>query len=156
MMNQVVESKSQSNLDCEEKIIYKEKLMLVCEYIPDLYAVPGEEWADNVTKWPTVLLGDIYNYLIESKSHYRQQSLKGFKSLEAFILSVDMSGHVKTVLFYEPTRQSKFCALMAELVKSFQVTPTKPGLSFEGWPSNDTSLYLQGWVRMRTEATAFH
>jgi len=58
-------------------------------------ALPQEEWVDDVTKWLTVLYGDVYNYLIESKGQYTQQSLRAFKSLEAFNYFV--SGHVRTV-----------------------------------------------------------
>ena len=88
----MAESEYQSTLDLEAKKRYKEKLVLKSEQIPDPYAVPQEEWVDDITKWPTVLYGDIYNYLIESKGRYTQQSLRAFKSLEtSIILLVDMS-----------------------------------------------------------------
>ena len=87
------ESKYQSNLDyAAKKKRYKKKPMLKSERIPDPYAVPQEEWVDDVTKRPTVLYGNVYNYIIEFKGRYTSQS--SFKSLEAFnysTLSVDMT-----------------------------------------------------------------
>ena len=44
-----------------------------------LYTLLDEGWTDDVTKWPTVLYGGVYNYLIESKGCYTQQSLRAFK-----------------------------------------------------------------------------
>ena len=73
--------------------------------------MPQEEWVDDVTKWPTVLYGDVYNHLIESKGRYMQQSLRAFKSLEAFNYFV--SGHVRTVFCHEPSNHH--CILMAEV-----------------------------------------
>jgi len=56
----------------------------------------------DVTKWPTVLYGGVYNHLIESKGRYTQQSLRAFKSLEAF--NYFISEHVRAVLFHEQAR----------------------------------------------------
>ena len=63
-----------------KKKLYKEKLSLEGERIPDPYALPDEGWTDDDTKWLTVLYGGVYNYLIESKGRYTQQSLRAFKS----------------------------------------------------------------------------
>jgi len=63
MNQQAVESEYQSTLDYEAK----RYMILKSEQIPD------EEWRDDITKWPTVLYGDVYNYLIESKGHYIQE-----------------------------------------------------------------------------------
>ena len=62
-MNEEAESEYQSTLDYETKKRYKEKLVLQGEQIPDPYALPDEEWTDDITKWPTILYGDVYNYL---------------------------------------------------------------------------------------------
>lgn len=90
------------------------------------YAVPDEEWLDDITKWPSVQYGDI-NYLIDSKGHYTKQSLKAFKSLEAYNYFV--SGHVRTVYLYEPSEQSKYAILMAQVNPS-QKSPNDP---HEAW-----------------------
>ena len=36
----------------------------------DLYALPETTWSDDITKWPNVEFGDIYNCLIDPKGHY--------------------------------------------------------------------------------------
>ena len=77
-----MESDYQSSLDYEAKKRYKEKLVLETEELEDPYALSEEAWSDNVTKWPNVEFGDIYNYLIDSKGHYTKESLKAYKSLE--------------------------------------------------------------------------
>ena len=123
----MAESKYQSTLDYEAKKRYKEKLMLKSEQIPDPYAVSQEEWVDDVTKWPTVLYGDVYNYLIESKGRYTAKSLKAFKSLEAF--NYFISGHVRTIFYYEVSRQSQNCVLMAEVNPSQK----SPSDTHKGW-----------------------
>ena len=87
------------------------------------YAVPDEEWMDDITKWPSVEYGDIYNYLIDSKGRYAKDSLKAYKSLEAYNYFV--SGHVRTVYFYESAEQSKYVVLMAEVNPS-QKSPNNP------------------------------
>jgi len=50
-------SEYQSMLDYEAKKQYKEKLTMKSKRIPDPYAMPQ---VDDVTKWPTVLYGDVY------------------------------------------------------------------------------------------------
>ena len=49
------------------------------ENLPDLYSIKQEEWTDDV--WPNVEYGDIYIYLIDTKSAYTKESLKAYKSL---------------------------------------------------------------------------
>jgi len=51
-----------------------------------------------------------------SKGRYTQESMKVFKPLEAF--NYFISGHVRTIPFYKLSKQSKFCALMAEVNSS--------------------------------------
>ena len=81
----------QSSLDYEAKKRYKEKLVLQFEELTDPYALPETAWSDDITKWPNVEFGDIYNYLIDSKGCYTKESLKAYKSLEAY--NYYASGH---------------------------------------------------------------
>ena len=118
-----MESEYQSALDPEAKKRYKEKLAFDSEELPDPYAVPDEKWVDDITKWPSIEYGDIYNYLIDLKGRYTKESLKAFKSLEAYNYFV--SGHVRTVYLYEPSEQSKYAILMAEVNPS-QKSPNDP------------------------------
>jgi len=107
------ESKYQSMLDYEAKKRYKEKLSVESEILADPYSLSEEEWIDDITKWPSIKFGDIYNYLINSKGRYTKESLKGYKSLEAY--NYFASGHVRTVYFYESSDESKYAILMAKV-----------------------------------------
>ena len=97
----------------------------------DPYALSENEWCDDITKWPSVEYGDIYNYLIESKGSYTRQSLKAYKSLEAYNYFV--SGHVRTVYYYESSTRSKYAVLKASVNPS--PSPSQKSLSdpHEAW-----------------------
>jgi len=91
-MNEEAESEYQSTLDYEIKKRYKEKFVLEGEQIPDPYALPDKDWTDNVMKWPTVLYGDVYNYLIESKGRYTHQHLNRWKlSIISLVDTLELS-----------------------------------------------------------------
>ena len=107
------ESEYQSMLHYEAKKRYKEKLSTESEILPDPYSLFEEEWIDDITKWPIIEFGDIYNYLINSTGRYTKDSLKAYKSLEAYNYFV--SGHVRTVYFRESSEQSKYAILMAKV-----------------------------------------
>ena len=89
---------------------YKEKLSTESAILPDPYSLFEEEWIDDITKWPSIKFGDVYNYLINSTGRYTKDSLKAYKSLEAYNYFV--SGHVRTVYFHESSEQSKYAILM--------------------------------------------
>ena len=107
------ESEYQSMLDYEAKKRYKEKLSTESEILPDPYSLFEEEWIDDTTKWSSIEFGDVYNYLINSTGRYTKDSLKAYKSLEAYNYFV--SGHVWTVHFHESSEQSKYAILMAKV-----------------------------------------
>lgn len=50
-------------------------------------------------RWPPLEFGDIYTYLIDTQGLFTEESLKAYKSLEAF--NFFHSGYVRTVFFYE-------------------------------------------------------
>ena len=108
-----MESDYQSSLDYEAKKRYKVKLVLESEELEDPYALSEEAWNDDITKWPNVEFGDIYNYLIDSKGRYTKESLKTHKSLEAY--NYYTSGHVRTVYFFESSEQSMYAVLKAKV-----------------------------------------
>ena len=78
-------------VDSKERV-YLEKLKFLgldtCPYI-----IPASEWIDNVRLWPPVAYPDVYNYLIENSGQYTRESLKAYKSLEAYNFVI--SGWVK-------------------------------------------------------------
>ena len=107
------ESDYQSTLDYEAKKRYKEKLFIESEVLPDPYGLVEEEWIDDIRKWPSIEFGDVYNYLINSTGRYTKNSLKAYKSLEAY--NYFTSSHVRTVYFHQPSEQSKYAILMAKV-----------------------------------------
>jgi len=118
-----MESDYQATLDLEAKKRYKEKLKLESEELADPYAISENEWCDDVTKWPSVEYGDIYNYLIESEGRYTKESLKAYKSLEAY--NYFASGHVRKVYYYESSSRSKYVVFKASVNPS-QKSPIDP------------------------------
>ena len=58
-------------------------------------------------------VGDLYTYLIETKGPFTKESLKAYKSLEAF--NYFHSGYVHTVHLYESSPTSKYVILKAKV-----------------------------------------
>ena len=90
------ESEYQVKLDYEAKRRYKQKLKFEDEELPDPYSLRSElDLLDNPKIWPDIEFGNIYTYLINTKGLYTKESLKAYKSLEAY--NFFHSGHVRTV-----------------------------------------------------------
>jgi hypothetical protein len=60
----------------DEKIVLEGGLVL--EHTHNL-----RNWLDDIKQWPPITYGDIYNYLIESKS-VDGKEMKSYKGLESF------------------------------------------------------------------------
>jgi len=75
---------------------YKTKLQycIGVEQIPDPYSI-SEGWKKEVESWPDLTYGDIYVHLIETPGLNTKESLKAYKSLEAY--STFTCVHVKEV-----------------------------------------------------------
>ena len=92
------ESEYYSKLTYEAKRHYKKLTMENGEDIPDPFCIKQERWIDDLKLWLNVEYGNIYNYLIDTKGLFTKESLKAYKSLEAFHLF--HSGHVRTVHYF--------------------------------------------------------
>jgi hypothetical protein len=79
---------------------YVEKLLVDGFMIPDPYE-------NSTQKWPNVLFGDIYNYLINTPGIYTEESMKSNKSLDGYYFSA--CGHVQKVLFSDVSGESPVC-----------------------------------------------
>ena len=126
-MDTARESDYQRKLDYEAKRRYKEKLKIEDEELPDPYSLSEIQLLDDLKQWPDIEFGDIYTYLINSKGLYTKESLKAYKSLEAY--NFFHSGHVRTVYYYETKYSSKFAVLRAKVNPS-QKSPSNP---HEAW-----------------------
>lgn len=113
-------SKYYSDLSEEDKICYKSKLTLSNGHtLPDPYTLQ-EEWKNDVTLMPDTTWPDVYNYLINTPSTFSTESLKAYKSLEAYNFVI--CGHVQCVYCHEIDKSSSFCFIKFEvnLVSAYQ------------------------------------
>jgi len=56
-----------SSLDHLAQKRYLEKLLIEGVTLPDLYAIAEKQWSDDISLWPDLHYGDVYNCLIELK-----------------------------------------------------------------------------------------
>ena len=88
--------------------------------------IDSDNWVNNVSKWPDVEFGQIYCYLVDSPGQFTRETLKAYRSLDAY--NYFHSGWVQTVLFCNPNAGGN-CFLRAKVHRS-QATTEKP---HEAW-----------------------
>ena len=99
----------------ESKLTYNgrsnEEIML-----PDPYAL--KEWHNDPLSCPDLTFGDIYTYLhvIDIPGIYTRESLKAYKSLEAY--EFFLSGHVKLLWFHTIAEDVPFCFIKGKVIPS--------------------------------------
>lgn len=52
--------------------------------LTDPYLLEPSTWSEDLSLWPDVQYGNIYNYLIESRKEYTAACLKHYRSLDAY------------------------------------------------------------------------
>ena len=119
-----MESSYLSSLDYLARRRYLLKLQIDGEVFPDPYCIDEKEWVNDVTTSPDLQFGDIYTYLIDTKGTYTQETLKAYKSLEAY--NYFYNGYVQTVLSYELNR---YTCLKAKVNPSQKA----PDHGYEAW-----------------------
>ena len=62
----------------------------------NLYAIPREEWTDNVEFWPAITYIHIGLYLVFTPSLYTREDLQNYKSLDSY--GHFLAGWVREVL----------------------------------------------------------
>ena len=106
------------NHEAQSRYVSKLKYNRNTMQLPDPYSIKNG-WTDDPTSWPDVTFGDIYSYLIEVPGAYSKESLKAYKSLEAYDFFV--AGHVKPVAYHPISEESPYCFLKARIIPSQRV-----------------------------------
>ena len=101
-------------LDARGKRRYDEKLEIL-GLCSDPYATTSEDWESDPDCWPNVEFPDIFNYLIDSPSPHTKESLKAYKSTEAWAYFT--AGYVTNVGLMKINAES--CLLRAKVSKLF-------------------------------------
>ena len=100
-----------------DKAAYKAKLTLSNgETLPNPYAL--ENLVSDVSLFPEVTYPDIYTYLVETPNGFTKESMKAYKSLQAY--NFFQCGHVQDILYNDLSdsdrellsqNKQKFCAM---------------------------------------------
>ena len=89
-----MESDYCKELSANDKKLYAEKLTLANgKTLPDPFTI--FDWWDDMTLLPDISHVDLFRYLVDTPSQFTMESLKAYKSLEAYNF---LSGHVQDVL----------------------------------------------------------
>ena len=77
-----------SSIDYLAQKRYSEKLIIEGETLPDPYGIEEDLWSDDMSLWPDLQYGDIYNYLIRVEGAIykgESQSLQVIGSLQLLL-----------------------------------------------------------------------
>ena len=122
-----------------DKAHFNSKLTLSSgEKLPDPSSLPASTWLNDATCWPKLHFPNIYMYLINTPSVFTNESLKAYKSLDAY--NYVICGHVQRVLYHPITEKSDYCFLKADVMPS-QRQGTK-------------SSFYQAWVCVHKRTAA--
>ncbi|XP_042886109.1 translation initiation factor IF-2-like [Penaeus japonicus] len=114
-----VSSYSES-LSSEDKGEYFAKLTLETgERLPDPFVLK-EGWTDDMSYLPSLSWRDVTEYLIDSPSIYTKESMKAYKSLEAY--DYFLCRHVQDCLYHNITEESDFCYIKTEGFTEYEKT----------------------------------
>ena len=92
-------------------------------------------WSEDSTKWPSIEFGAIYVYLIDSPGPFTRDSMRAYKSLNAYEYFVD--GWVQT--YYERKSETGFSIVKAKVNRSQAVTE-KPHEAWVAFRIRDGSV----------------
>ena len=100
-------SKYYMSLDTASKQHYLAKLTLSTgEQLPDPMTLDCD-WSNDIVHLPCLSWRDVTDYLIDSPSTFTKDSLKAYKSLEAY--DYFMCGHVQDCFDRFISNKSEFC-----------------------------------------------
>eukprot|EP00795_Rhopilema_esculentum_P015958 gene15958-7289_t len=100
------------SLDATEKANYRAKLTLSSgKAIPDPYTLQSE-WSNDIANLPELSWRDVTEYLIDTPSNFSKESMKAYKSLEAYDYFV--CKHVHDCFYHKISDASEFCFIKSE------------------------------------------
>lgn len=103
-----------SKLPEEDRKSYDKKLTLKSgEKLPDPYQIESKQWIDAYDSIPDISSRDVSEYLLDTPSEFTKESIKAYKSLEAYDYFVH--GHVQDCYYTNIDEGSKFCFVKSEV-----------------------------------------
>ena len=97
----------------EDFVTYQEKLTLASgEQLTDPYLLK-DKWSDDIPSLPEIKWWDVTEYLLDTSSTYTKESIKAYKSLEAYDYFV--YGHGQNCYYHEISSESKFCFIKSQV-----------------------------------------
>lgn len=106
-----------------DKCHYLSKLQLEDgRVLPDPFQELVNGWSEDISKLPSLSWRDVSNYLIDTPSPYTKESLKAYKSLDAF--GYFMCGHVQDCYIHDITDDVEFCFVKSKV--SYLLVPSRP------------------------------
>lgn len=105
-------SSYQKGLSAADLGHYNSKLTLSNGHqLPDPYSIDQVLWTNDPINLPDVMWQDITTYLLDTPSSFTKDSIKAYRSLEAY--NYFISGHVQDCYYYKVT--DEFCYIKAKV-----------------------------------------
>ena len=101
------------NLSEEDFTRYRENLRLATgEQLPYPYT-RKEKWTNDISNLPEITLKDVTDYLLDTPSAYTKESIKAYKSQEAY--DCFAWGYVQNCYYHEISPEIKFCFIKTQM-----------------------------------------
>ena len=114
------ESEYMKQLSRNDQDRYKNKLTLADgTQLADPYTL-DTGWEDDITRLPNITWRDVTSYLIDTPSVYTKESMKAYKSLDAF--NYFMCGHVQDCFYHKNSNNQTFCFIKTKVSNTSKFT----------------------------------
>lgn len=124
------------SLSEDDRSNYIKKLTLSSgDLLPDPLSIA--DWSDDVQFLPDITNMDLVHYLIYTPSEFTQQSLRAYKSLEAYNFFI--AGHVQDV-FHHQVKDRDYCYIKSKVLPSQR--QGKNQKLYDVW----CALHKTGWI----------
>lgn len=108
-----MESDYMKKLSTDDYDRYKAKLTLADgTHLSDPFAL-STGWEDDISKLPNITWRDVTEYLIDTPSVYTKESMKAYKSLDAF--NYFLCGHVQECFYHNVCNNQTFCFIKSKV-----------------------------------------